>query len=195
MPRTQRIPRRYDDVVAALSTRWDDVYGWSYLGPDEWRIWPNLERWSHRPAIDGARLGDPGDAYTDDAIRALLGIAKPSRKTRAVAAAERDAAMSAVDGHASDAAWRAWVWQWIAGLNTGVEFIGDDVWQMADARGIAPPHDPRALGPLIKRAQHAGIIEATGVYRQSPRRHLSPVMVWRRTSTPALAHALDEAAS
>lgn len=196
MPRALRLPKRYADVAGALATRYADVHGWAFHGPDDWRIWPTPERWAHRPAVDRDRAtADAGDPYTDAAIRALLGLGKPTRKTRAVAASERDAAMAAVDGHDADTAWRAWVWRWIAELVPGQQFIGDDVWTATEAAGVAPPHDPRALGPLVKRAQVVGIIVPTGQYRQSPRRHLSPVMLWERTTTPALAHAVAEVQS
>ena len=40
------------------------------------------------------------------------------------------------------------------------------------------PHDPRALGPLMKKAQKNGYIRPTNEYRPSVRRHATPLRVW-----------------
>jgi hypothetical protein len=40
------------------------------------------------------------------------------------------------------------------------------------------PHDPRALGPLMKLAQKSGYIRPTNEYRPSVRRHATPLRVW-----------------
>ncbi len=37
MPRALRLPKRYADVAGALATRYDDVDGWAFYGPDDWR--------------------------------------------------------------------------------------------------------------------------------------------------------------
>lgn len=120
----------------------------------------------------------------------------PGCSTCAAAVAARDEAMACVDSDPDDSAFRAWVHRWVAALPPGAEFIGDDVWQAVEAC-VEPPtcHDPRVLGPTIKRAATLGLIEPTGTYRPSHRRHMSPVMVWRRTTVPALAHAVAEVAS
>ena len=59
------------------------------------------------------------------------------------------------------------------------EFIVDDVWKCMDPADV--PHEPRAMGPIMKMAQSQGIIEATGKYRLSDRRtaHRNPRQVWR----------------
>ena len=41
------------------------------------------------------------------------------------------------------------------------------------------PHDPRALGPVMKMAQKKGYIRPTDEYRPSVRRHATPLRVWQ----------------
>jgi hypothetical protein len=40
------------------------------------------------------------------------------------------------------------------------------------------PHDPRALGPLMKVAQKMGYIRPLNEYKPSVRRHATPLRVW-----------------
>jgi hypothetical protein len=65
-----------------------------------------------------------------------------------------------------------------------VPFFGDDVWATLDRRGVPFPHEPRALGPIFRRAQLAGLIEPTGEYRRTlrPSAHRSPQRQWRPTA-------------
>lgn len=51
----------------------------------------------------------------------------------------------------------------------------DDLW---DA-GLARPREPRALGPVFRRAVRNRLIEHSGRYAQSRHRHLAPIPVWR----------------
>jgi len=59
------------------------------------------------------------------------------------------------------------------------EFTTDDVWLQLE--GVEAPHEPRALGALIREARKNGLIVATGRYRKSSRVecHGNPKMIWR----------------
>ena len=50
----------------------------------------------------------------------------------------------------------------LAGNNK--EFVADDVWGLLQRRGVPAPREPRALGPMMKLAAVAGVIEWTGVH-------------------------------
>jgi hypothetical protein len=58
------------------------------------------------------------------------------------------------------------------------EFTTDDVWA---ALGDDRPHEPRALGAVMKSMAKDGTIRTTGEYRKSSRTdcHARPVAVWR----------------
>lgn len=60
-------------------------------------------------------------------------------------------------------------------------FTTDEVWEGLDRRGIEPPHEPRALGAVMRWASRdAKIIGRTGRYilSQRPRCHLRPIPIW-----------------
>lgn len=56
------------------------------------------------------------------------------------------------------------------------EFTTDEVWQL-----IPPTRENRALGPVMKKAARAGIIEKTDRVRNGKRvsRHGAPLAIWR----------------
>jgi hypothetical protein len=58
------------------------------------------------------------------------------------------------------------------------DFTTDHVW---DVLGDDKPHEPRALGAVLKNLAREGIIRQTGEYRKSDRveNHRRPVAVWR----------------
>ena len=88
----------------------------------------------------------------------------------------RDEGMARADA-AADPEWKDAAWRAIVALaNAGSDFTADDVWAKV---GFAPA-EPRALGPLLSRAQKAGMIRATAERRHSgrPERHSSPITVW-----------------
>ncbi len=92
---------------------------------------------------------------------------------------ERDKAMKQVDDAADDE-WKSRADEAIATLaNVGIDFIGDDVWEVLDHRGIDRPREMRALGPRIQAAVKHGVIERTGQSRPSVRSHLSDKPVFR----------------
>jgi hypothetical protein len=93
----------------------------------------------------------------------------------------RDKAMASVEKNAG--------WDWnvmaldvvkkVATRNHG--FICDDVHEAAEKLGLRQPHDPRAWGPIMKKAVTLGICEKTGTYipTRRPSRHGAPVAVYR----------------
>lgn len=59
-------------------------------------------------------------------------------------------------------------------------FTTDDVWEWLDRNTPLRPHEPRAMGAVMRKGAAAGVIQASGVYEQSRREecHNRPVMVW-----------------
>lgn len=86
----------------------------------------------------------------------------------------RDAAIAQVDANA-DAEWKAYALGFIAELSGRLEeFTTDDLW---DA-GLIKPREPRALGPVMRRAAKRGLITTTGAFRASRYRNCAPLPVW-----------------
>lgn len=86
----------------------------------------------------------------------------------------RDAAIDQVDVNADDG-WKRYALGFIAELSGQLEeFTTDDLW---DA-GLIKPREPRALGPVMRRAAKRGLISATGEYRKSRYRNCAPLPVW-----------------
>lgn len=63
----------------------------------------------------------------------------------------------------------------------GNTFTTDDVWAALDRHGEPAPHEPRALGAVMRDARKRGWIAPTSEYRQStrPECHGRPVRVWK----------------
>lgn len=98
------------------------------------------------------------------------------------AAAARDEGMQRVS-HATKPDWAEAAYE--AVLQTALllpdGFIVDDVWPHIDPE-VGQPHEPRAMGPVMRRAQSAGEITPTDSYRLSARvtAHRNPRRVWVR---------------
>lgn len=93
----------------------------------------------------------------------------------------RDEAMERADQHASPP-WQAATTsaiRWVAERRP--ELTADPIWTMLDAWGVDMPHEPRALGPLMKAAARSGWIEHTGRWHRSvrPQNHRRWVAIWR----------------
>jgi hypothetical protein len=90
--------------------------------------------------------------------------------------AERDAAMARVE-RAADPHWRQRAWHAVVTLcEKGEPFTSDDIWLALDES----PSEPRALGPIIRRAVERGMIVRDGERQsQIARRHARPIAVWR----------------
>ena len=61
------------------------------------------------------------------------------------------------------------------------EFTTDDVWEALFQADVDMPHEPRALGAMMRNCAHEGRIVATDRYVPSARIacHRRPVRVWR----------------
>lgn len=97
-----------------------------------------------------------------------------------VAVAARDEAIDRVERNA-DSHWKVAATNCVMTLaRTNAEFTTDDVWSLL-VGWPESTHEPRAMGPVMRKVANAGIIEATDQYRQSERKecHARPVKVWR----------------
>ena len=96
----------------------------------------------------------------------------------------RDEAVERVEAHA-DPTWLDEAYTAIATVcmfrGQGGEFTTDAVWAVLDRAGIESPHEPRAMGPVIRRAVGSHLIEWTGQTRTStiPHGHRRIVRVYR----------------
>jgi hypothetical protein len=107
----------------------------------------------------------------------MLGEEFPTLPTREQAEARRDASMESVEANAAPD-WKDAARAMIAGLEPGTEFLTEDVRELLDQAGLEV-HDLRALGPLVKAQERAGVIEMAG-YRAARTSNLSPKVLWRR---------------
>jgi hypothetical protein len=64
---------------------------------------------------------------------------------------------------------------------TREHFTTDDVWEHLHQRGHEFPHEPRAMGALMRNAARAGLITATDrvTPSQRPECHRRPIRIWR----------------
>ena len=69
--------------------------------------------------------------------------------------------------------------QWCAEHHAA--FTTDAVFSRLAQLGVAPPREPRAMGPLMKAAERAGLVRPTSAFRATTRasRHAAPVRIWR----------------
>ncbi|MFJ7590154.1 hypothetical protein ACIQZO_22760 [Streptomyces sp. NPDC097617] len=94
--------------------------------------------------------------------------------TLTAATAKRNNAVAQVDANA-DGEWKAYALGFIAELSGRMaQFTTDDLW---DA-GLIKPREPRALGPVMRRAAKRGLIATTGEFRASRYRNCAPLPVW-----------------
>lgn len=96
---------------------------------------------------------------------------------------EKDKAMKNGEANAHDS-FREAVTRAIGFLSvSGKTFNADDVWETIEKhfkiKGFSS--DPRALGGVLKNLQNAGLIQTTGQWTPSRRRHGAPIMNWRYT--------------
>ena len=95
--------------------------------------------------------------------------------------AAKEEAIARVEVNASrawlDAAWDALLWA-CRGL---AEMTSDDVWDRLWDRNVPAPHEPRALGPVMRRAGREGLLRPTSTFRPSamPQNHRRPVRVYQ----------------
>lgn len=97
------------------------------------------------------------------------------------AAVARDNAILQVDAHA-DPAWKAIAEEIVYELaQADRPFTTDDVWRELTKRGTGGPHEPRAMGAIMRRLQGQGVIKTMeGGYQRSTMVtcHRRPKQVW-----------------
>jgi hypothetical protein len=93
----------------------------------------------------------------------------------------RNEAINKVDAN-TDAFWKKAA-DWAVGVTamTKADFSTDDVWEQLHWLGVQVPHEPRALGAVMVRANRLGQITPTDRIVQSkrPECHARPVRVWK----------------
>lgn len=97
-----------------------------------------------------------------------------------LAGRRRDDALARVHEHARPA-WRHDALRAIYDLcRTRSEFTTDAVWALLDRRLVLVPHEPRALGAIMRMASARGWCHPTGEVRKSTRAecHGRPLTVW-----------------
>lgn len=97
-------------------------------------------------------------------------------KPREQMAAERDQAMGQAE-QGTDPMWGAHAEQAVLDLANAGTFTPDDVWVKLEEQKVAPPREPRALGPILKRLANRKSIRAVG-FTESTRRHGAPVRIY-----------------
>lgn len=91
--------------------------------------------------------------------------------------ATREMAIEQIDSNTSEN-WKAAAMQALQKVAATVErFTTDLVWEVLDGE----PHDNRAMGPVMRRAWKAGLIEPTDQHELSerPQCHRRPMRVWQ----------------
>jgi hypothetical protein len=130
----------------------------------------------HHGSLVGC-LHTEGDYDTCDCDRSFK-----EDKSREQMTAERDQAMGQAE-QGTDPDWagkaEAAVLQLARSTQTNAPgtFTPDDVWVKLEELRVAPPREPRALGPILKRMANAKVIRAVG-FTESRRRHGAPVRIY-----------------
>ena len=92
---------------------------------------------------------------------------------------QADIAMAQIDANTADE-WREIARKAIIALaQMRPSLTSDDVWDYLERVAQMPVHDNRALGPVLSRMHREQLIEPTGHYEPSRRRHCAPIRVWR----------------
>ncbi|MGW8630575.1 hypothetical protein [Streptomyces sp. NPDC055793] len=103
--------------------------------------------------------------------------------TLKAAEAARDEAMERVYESAADE-WKAKAHATVIAVADSLgEFTVDDLW---DA-GLDKPAEPRAMGPILRKAARDGFIRQTGNYAKSRYRNATPIPVWIDATAPVNA--------
>ncbi|QFG10732.1 hypothetical protein SEA_ANIMUS_64 [Streptomyces phage Animus] len=103
--------------------------------------------------------------------------------TLKAAEAARDEAMQRVYDSAAEE-WKAQAHATIIAVADSLgEFTVDDLW---DA-GLVKPDEPRAMGPVLRKAARDGYVRQTGQYAKSRYRNATPIPVWVDATLPVTA--------
>jgi hypothetical protein len=139
------------------------------LGPDLVLAFWNGSSPGTRHCITSARKrGLPTEVLRLDSQPFLLDVAEAQRR--------RDAAIERAYSGAGEEWKRAASWAIYTVALENRFLTGDEVW----ASGLPKPHEPRALGPMMKRAEKAGILRNTdeNVSSAAPTRHRGAHYKW-----------------
>lgn len=98
----------------------------------------------------------------------------------AAAEAARDAAMQRAEDGANPVWAQAAYWAVRLLAYRQPAFCTDEVWWLLDELGVETP-EPRAMGPVMRKAFVEGVIDTTDQWQRSlrPQCHCRPVMRWR----------------
>ncbi len=103
---------------------------------------------------------------------------------------QRDDAIARVDAHASDAWKREAMAATRAVAEQMAEFTTDPVWAVLEERKVPAPHEPRAMGAIMKGAVDDGLCKRTERHKNSvrPGCHRRPMrvyesLIYKRTPT------------
>lgn len=97
------------------------------------------------------------------------------------ALSERDAAIDRVEANVPDDWFDAAIWSLYELALARDELTADPLWVLLERKGKAPPHDPRAMGAVMRFGKSSGWIETTDRTVQStrPENHARPIRVWK----------------
>lgn len=97
--------------------------------------------------------------------------------------AAKEEAITRVEDHA-ETSWLAAAWQAVLHVHDSrpdyYRLTSDDVWRALEYDGMPEPHEPRAMGAVMRRAVAEGLLVATPDFRPSDlaRNHRRPVRVY-----------------
>lgn len=119
---------------------------------------------------------DPREVGREIARKALDAAKGEIAKEEAVSRVEANASRALLD-----AAYDALLSAVIARRGLGfLTVTTDDVWAVLAKRGVPGPHEPRAMGPVMRKGVSAGMVKATSTFTPSmlPQNHRRPVRVY-----------------
>lgn len=100
-----------------------------------------------------------------------------------IAATEaKDEAITRV-GHNADPQWVTACYNTIVQIAFNKQrFTTDDVWDALDRAKVATPHEPKAIGAVLRQAAKDGLIYATDDHKPSARVacHARPLRIWEQ---------------
>lgn len=82
----------------------------------------------------------------------------------------------------TDKQWAAYAYQAVVVISKyRPEFTADPVWALLAQWEVPPPHEPRALGPVMLKAVRSGVCVKTDRTRRSvlPQRNMRPIAIYR----------------
>jgi hypothetical protein len=93
----------------------------------------------------------------------------------------RDAAIAAIEANTSPP-WTSWAKAAVEAVaHRGHDFISDEVWELLSEWGVEPPHDNRAMGPVMRSFVRSGYLIVVG-FKESDMVscHRRPKRIYRR---------------